>query len=608
MEQFFQYKKPKLQSETGEEFYLNPKDMINNDKIYESTNQLDVMYYLPLNELFIVLFEENIAIVDIKRTISKNFTIIKMININELYQRHFKFIPEEKKGTKNVTKTEFNAFCYKFKENDLNKIKNFCFIENKNNLNKIYLIIEFLNLDFVIISYDNINNQNEYNLVYSHSKSIFLKMEKKLKLNYESSLIFNYVTNIKTISEKNKVETFYVLHQCENFIFIFQFDNMNYNFITKIEFGFDVKNFICDYYSNNINSISLIIYTVSTMNTVQKNIFDMNTKKMSEVAVLNKENKGNITLINFFFMQKVIQKIVLYAQMNTVYIYSIKNNTLLKSITFSLFEDWIISYCFIQTDDILYIFNSNGEYAYNELDLSNNEEELMLTNSSCQSLKLSKQIYSIKPFETKIGFFILSTQTPIKLLNSNITYFIPELISKRTSLDSLIDDNFYNKTSFYTFSLCEFLIFELRFGDYDLILKDKAEHVNLKKEDIIYERIKYYMKRVLTPQKKNENNVNIQYPNEILKHYKVINGLKDDNYINFLNHSSFKCDFCNEVYVKFNIASKTYSCVSNHETFSCSVTQAPFQETFLHCDTCNLFYSNNFKICLICQQMLNCAI
>ena len=81
MEQFFQYKKPKLQSETGEEFYLNPKDMINNDKIYESTNQLDVMYYLPLNELFIVLFEENIAIVDIKRTISKNFTIIKMINI-----------------------------------------------------------------------------------------------------------------------------------------------------------------------------------------------------------------------------------------------------------------------------------------------------------------------------------------------------------------------------------------------------------------------------------------------------------------------------------------------------------------------------------------------
>ena len=47
MEQFFQYKKPKLQSETGEEFYLNPKDMINNDKIYESTNQLDVMYYLP---------------------------------------------------------------------------------------------------------------------------------------------------------------------------------------------------------------------------------------------------------------------------------------------------------------------------------------------------------------------------------------------------------------------------------------------------------------------------------------------------------------------------------------------------------------------------------
>ena len=134
MEQFFQYKKPKLQSETGEEFYLNPKDMINNDKIYESTNQLDVMYYLPLNELFIVLFEENIAIVDIKRTISKNFTIIKMININELYQRHFKFIPEEKKGTKNVLKTEFNAFCYKFKENDLNKIKNFCFIENKNNL------------------------------------------------------------------------------------------------------------------------------------------------------------------------------------------------------------------------------------------------------------------------------------------------------------------------------------------------------------------------------------------------------------------------------------------------------------------------------------------
>ena len=47
------------------------------------------------------------------------------------------FIPEEKKSTKTLVKTEFNAFCYKFKENDLNKIKNFCFIENKNNLNNL---------------------------------------------------------------------------------------------------------------------------------------------------------------------------------------------------------------------------------------------------------------------------------------------------------------------------------------------------------------------------------------------------------------------------------------------------------------------------------------
>ena len=72
MEQFFKYKKPKLNTETNEEFYLNPKDMINNDKIYDSTFPLDVMYYLPLNELLIILFEGDIVVVDIKRTISKN--------------------------------------------------------------------------------------------------------------------------------------------------------------------------------------------------------------------------------------------------------------------------------------------------------------------------------------------------------------------------------------------------------------------------------------------------------------------------------------------------------------------------------------------------------
>lgn len=605
MEQFFKYKKPKLNTETNEEFYLNPKDMINNDKIYDSTFPLDVMYYLPLNELLIILFEGDIVVVDIKRTISKNFTIIKKIHINDLYKTHFKFIPEEKKNAKLIVHRDFSTFCYKFKENDLDKIKNFSFVEIKNNLNTVYFLVEFLNLDFLIIKYDNINNQAKYDLVYSHTKNIFLKLGKNMKFNYESSLIFNYRTCVLTLNEKIQPLNFYVFHLCENKIFIFNFSDMKYKYITKLETDFEIKNIIADFFQIEEDQYNhFIFYTVSTLNLVQKIVFNFSNKKIIENTIINNtdsfENEGNITLIKFDFLQKIISKVVLFAQMNKIYIYDINNNNLIKSITFSLFEDWVISYCFIQSDDILYIFNSNGEYAYNQIE-QREDDEINITNSSCQSLVLSKQIYSIKQFETKIGFFILSTQTPIKLLNSNVTYLIPDIVTKKTTIDSLIEDNFFNKTSFFSFSLSEFLIFALRFSDTKKLL------VSQEKDDIITQRIKFYIKYILDPNSTSQYSIT-DYSNALLNYYKSINDIKTDNYIKYLGNDEYKCDFCNEHFVKFNLNSKSYTCNNNHETFSCSVTQIPFNENFLHCDTCSLFYSNTFKICLICQQMLSCAI
>ena len=601
MEKLIQYKKTKIEEETKEEFYLNPKDMVNNDKVYESSNTLDVMYYLPLNELLVVIFEENFVVIDIKKTLSRNFTIIKMFSISDIFKKAFNE-NDEKKSVPSSSDS-FGGFCFKIRESDLKKIKNFSCIEIKNKLNQLFFLIEFVNLDFVIIKYDNINTQTDFNVLFTQTKSFFAKNSKNLKLNYETCLIMNYATRIACLEEKNNSKTFNLFYQVESLIFVYKLSEDSCKFFQKLSWNSDIKTLIADY-SHLDDTNEIIFYIVNVTNSIQKATLNTDSKTFSEGLSLNKPNEGNITLIKADSFKA--QKILLYAQLNAVYIYDFLNSSLLFKITFALFEDWIISYCFITLNEAIYIFNSNGDYSYSSLNLSqptigSGENPFEITNSSMDSLKISKQIYSVKEFNSRIGFFILSTQNPIKIQNVNITYFLPEQISDHMSLEKMIERSPEVKSEFYSFSLCEFLIIKLRFHS----LKDFEEN-KFDENNIIKGRLQYYLSKIF---QEEEGRASCEgFLHDILQYYKKINDISSELYKNYLSNEKYLCDFCSEKFLTFNTKTMIFSCKNNHSTFSCCVTQVPFDEKFLTCPNCGLLYSEEFKVCLGCQQMLQLAI
>ena len=74
--------KTSIISENIDECYLNPKDNI----INEHYNQLlfknfssNLLFYLPLNEIFILILEEKLVIYDIKISVTENLKILDEI-------------------------------------------------------------------------------------------------------------------------------------------------------------------------------------------------------------------------------------------------------------------------------------------------------------------------------------------------------------------------------------------------------------------------------------------------------------------------------------------------------------------------------------------------
>lgn len=235
MEKIFLYKKTIIEKESLNEFYLNPKDIIFDEKINEINYNLNTFYYLSYNELLVILFENNISFIDIKKSICKNITIIKYININEIFLNNFN-IKEEKK-IKIIKSNNFSNFCFNIRENELKLIKNFNVLEFKNCLNKIFIIIEFKNLDFIILKYNNIQIENKYTVLYKHSKNYFLSLYNSFILNYESNLIYNYNSIIK-------IKNNYIFHFVESILFIFELNENNYKFLHKIKLNIEIKKFL----------------------------------------------------------------------------------------------------------------------------------------------------------------------------------------------------------------------------------------------------------------------------------------------------------------------------------------------------------------------------
>ena len=584
MDKINQYKRTKFEEETSTEFYLNPKDISINDKVCDSSNLISILSYLKYNELLILLLEQSIVIIDIKKSISTNLTIIKYLNINDLYNDIF---PQNKKykEKKLILGSNFSCFCFRNKEYELKSVKNFKCFDNKKQLNKIYLMIEFYNLDFAIISYDNVQMNFKYKIIYQHQKD-FWSQNKNLKMNYDINLIYNYYTYIKILQDDDKTFIFYL---CENYIYYFELDFITDSFLLKKKIKIENEIKFFDLKKMN-NSNKYILITINYSNIIKGNIIDFHYEKILKSENLNKENEG---LISFFSIEN--SKFI-YSQFNIIYIYNIveKNSVeykLIKKITFSQFEDYNIKYVFLSRNDLIFIFNNNGDYSIQDLNSENNLKEI--NNNKIYSLSILKIIYDMKEFESKIGFLMVGTQNPIKNSNLNLIYFIPQELSNIIIKER---DNFfynnYSQNNFYTEQLCEKIIFQIRFPDNK---EKETEEKNINKK-----RVLYYIYSLFS-EKQNEI-INIK--NDIINLFREKNKIKREHIL-YLNNENYLCEFCNEKFVSFT--KKSYQCLNNHETFICCITYLPLNENFNQCQKCNLFYSpecKNEKICLICQQML----
>lgn len=621
MEKFFQYKKSKLEIETRNEFYLNPKDMINNDKINENL-KCDVFHYLPLNELFVLIFEENIAVIDIKQTISKNFTILKMTAFNDVYTQLFK--PEITKVTKFPIQNSLSNFCYKIRENDLKKPKNCVFVETPCNIGKVYYIIEFSNLEFAVLKYNNINQQQQqqstthYEVVHTHLKNYFLTLNTKMKIIYESPLIFNYNTSLTVVNNSSNSsnsgssscssDVFYILHQVEMYLFIFELNCVDDTYKHKYTINGEGEVKLCKCMFNSSSSSSsnntneFVIASVTDMNKVYKQFFSVQTRSITNTMCIENTNKGNITSL------KYSSRYIIYIQLNRVYVYDNAIERKIRAITFHDFDDCVISYCCLfERLNVIYVFNANGDFIMCEFNSNNssssNEQqcEYVDITSTKKTLSISKLIYAVIPFQNEFGFYILSTQNPIKLSNVSITYFIPDNLITNQTLFTLINNNNNNNAvnnSFYTFTLCEYIIYALRYNT-TLIPDDDSSSSSLH-----IKRINYYITCIL-----NTTTDKSSFITDMLIHYRTHYITQPyDQHKTYLNNVNFKCDFCESEYTRYNPVTNIYQCKNEHQSFACCITQTPFNDGFLYCAYCNLFYSNTFKICLICQIILDNAI
>ena len=581
MEKIFLYKKTIIEKESLNEFYLNPKDIIFDEKINEINYNLNTFYYLSYNELLVILFENNISFIDIKKSICKNITIIKYININEIFLNNFN-IKEEKK-IKIIKSNNFSNFCFNIRENELKLIKNFNVLEFKNCLNKIFIIIEFKNLDFIILKYNNIQIDNKYTVLYKHSKNYFLNLFNSFLLNYESNLIYNYNSIIK-------IKNNYIFHFVESILFIFELNENNYTFLHKIKLNIEIKKFLV-FKNKNKNEYCFIL--LNNNNNIEYFYFDINNLNVLNKKQINIENLSNINILKIIKLNQD-KKYFLFSELNNIYIYTINfENKLIEyylKINFIYFEDCLIKDFFICMKNILYAFNSNGEYSYEYLNIennNNNNNDNNIINNKIKNLNLVKYIYDIILFKNKFGFFILGTQNNIKFGNINISIFLPiEIIDNNPINEIFLNNNLYS--NFFN----ELLIYNLRF---------KNDIIN--NNNIYYKRLNFYLNKI-TNKEINDNENIIKY---IILKYKEINNL-NYNYNIYLNNEKYICDFCNEKFINYKENLFLFNCEKLHETFSCCITFEPFQENFLQCKNCNLFYNNSFSICIICQQMLNLSI
>jgi hypothetical protein len=188
MEKIMSFRKMNVKSETDSEFYLNPRDVYLNGHLnLDLLANSEIFHYLPLNEFFVVLFDEYLAIIDIKESITNSFKIITQINVEKIYENNFpkksteagiKKPPQSnnKKSGNSPNSTLYPSVLNFKSSDDDKKIKNFNVFEIKSVNNSLGFIIEYMNQDFIVFKYDNIRDSNSFSVIYKLYRDEFFKV------------------------------------------------------------------------------------------------------------------------------------------------------------------------------------------------------------------------------------------------------------------------------------------------------------------------------------------------------------------------------------------------------------------------------------------------
>ena len=471
--------KTSIISENIDECYLNPKDNI----INEHYNQLlfknlpdNLLFYLPLNEIFILVLEEKLVIYDIKISVTENLKILDeiyylkdIINFFNINDKTNKIENEKIKSEKNRSSNYFLDLNFIDKEQEDKQIKNIS-ISDKFFDHKGYfiIIIEFKNLDIYIIEYNllyEINNMPKMKLISKSSKSMFIEknLNNTFNKNDENLVKNTSKTNIKIINDNNR--NIFIIYQHKNNFYIYDLiineislfgntyskENEKSLKFNKISLKNEFIHFDANYCSfSSFNYFEFI--TVTKNNIIYYYLLEMKYdkefgKKYVQILAeeMNLDNISNISDIKYFREKSNVyddllkERIFFVIKLNQVLIikYNIlkdKKENLRMNICYRYLIDIIefaeeqIYKIFFLHHQYFYSFTRKGKYIENICNLEklkNNENiETIIIKEKPKYFKISKFIYDIKPFQSENGFFFLVTQYPMRPINMNILYKI----------------------------------------------------------------------------------------------------------------------------------------------------------------------------------------
>ena len=238
MDNIVSIRKKIIKKETEEEFYLNSCDVFIAGKIYEMASNSKVFYYLPYNEVFVVLFNDFISIFDLKKSIFKKLTITKQFKISEIYKFFFgeskkinkssdnypftenleieekeicgnstgKINNKDNKGKNNEILFEKNLTDYNlnFKTEDQKKELKFFFVSENSYDKNLVFYIEFLNKEMIVFKINDINTDIFNKPKIQINSNLQEENKEKIKIENIKTIIVEDI-NENNIIPKNKI-------------------------------------------------------------------------------------------------------------------------------------------------------------------------------------------------------------------------------------------------------------------------------------------------------------------------------------------------------------------------------------------------------------------